>query len=659
MEAGAATAWAPQSKPIRFTEAGCPAVDKGANQPNVFVDPKSSESSLPYFSNGFRDDGMVRAYVRALMGYWLAPGAHNPISSVYGSPMVAAGETHLWAWDARPYPAFPARADVWADAANYPLGHWLNGRIGAAGVGELAAEILADYGFPGVAVERVEGEVEGYAADRISSARDLIEPLARAFAFDALESGGAIVLRGRRYPSGVTVTVDGLVEADADRPLYALSHAQETELPVSLKLAYAETAADYRIASVEARRLTAASSREAVLELPCAVGQAVAQSRADVMLQELWTARDGAEFVLPPSALALEPGDLVTLQTGARTVRLRIDEIADGAARRISARRHEESVYDPPPAPARGLQLAAPVVTGPPAFAMMDLPVAEAAAAHAPWIAGTARPWPGRLLLLERDGVGFSLNREIDAPATMGVLAGALAAGPEGRYDRAGRVQVSLYTGALTAVSEAELLGGANAAAVGDGVKFELIQFRDSVLVAPGVYEIAWLLRGQSGSGPEMALSWPPGSRFVLLTPAVVQPALALDAVGRNITWRIGPQGRDHGDPAFVEFTHRTAGLGLRPRRPSQARLRRDAGDPVFSWIRQTRSGGDGWDLPDVPLGEEQEAYVLEILNGASVVRSLALPGAEILQRLTIESSDPELRNEVIEYIREASARRK
>ena len=44
------TGWVPQSKPIWFTELGCPAVDKGANQPNVFVDPKSSESDLPHYS---------------------------------------------------------------------------------------------------------------------------------------------------------------------------------------------------------------------------------------------------------------------------------------------------------------------------------------------------------------------------------------------------------------------------------------------------------------------------------------------------------------------------------------------------------------------------------------------------------------------------------
>ena len=33
------TAWQPEMKPIWFTELGCPAVDKGANQPNVFIDP--------------------------------------------------------------------------------------------------------------------------------------------------------------------------------------------------------------------------------------------------------------------------------------------------------------------------------------------------------------------------------------------------------------------------------------------------------------------------------------------------------------------------------------------------------------------------------------------------------------------------------------------
>ena len=47
VKVGGPTAWQPRSKPIWFTELGCPAVDKGTNQPNVFHDPKSSESFFP------------------------------------------------------------------------------------------------------------------------------------------------------------------------------------------------------------------------------------------------------------------------------------------------------------------------------------------------------------------------------------------------------------------------------------------------------------------------------------------------------------------------------------------------------------------------------------------------------------------------------------
>ena len=62
------TAWVPQGKPIWLTEVGCPAVDKGANQPSVFPDPKSSEGGVPYFSNGRRDDLIQRRYLEAVLG---------------------------------------------------------------------------------------------------------------------------------------------------------------------------------------------------------------------------------------------------------------------------------------------------------------------------------------------------------------------------------------------------------------------------------------------------------------------------------------------------------------------------------------------------------------------------------------------------------------
>ena len=70
VEAASPTAWVPEGKPFWFTEAGCPAIDKGPNQPNVFRDPKSDASAVPYFSNGARDDLVQRRYLAATLGYW-------------------------------------------------------------------------------------------------------------------------------------------------------------------------------------------------------------------------------------------------------------------------------------------------------------------------------------------------------------------------------------------------------------------------------------------------------------------------------------------------------------------------------------------------------------------------------------------------------------
>ncbi len=55
-------------------------------------------------------------------------------------------------------------------------------------------------------------------------------------------------------------------------------------------------------------------------------------------------------------------------------------------------------------------------------------------------------------------------------------------------------------------------------------------------------------------------------------------------------------------------------------------RLRGDgpgSGDLVMTWLRRTRTGGDSWEQTEVPLGEDSEAYEVDIMNGASVVRTI------------------------------------
>jgi hypothetical protein len=200
VEGGSPTGWVPQSKPILFTEYGFPSVDKATNQPNVFVDPKSSESAWPYFSAQERDDLIQRRGIQALLDYWDPAGGNNPVSSVYGGPMLDLARSHLWTWDARPYPSFPYYLNVWSDGNNWPYGHWVQGKFGVLELADLIKHICAQVGFTAVDVSLLEATVTGWLRPDLASPRDQIEVLAELYRFDAVESEGLIrfIPRGLR-----------------------------------------------------------------------------------------------------------------------------------------------------------------------------------------------------------------------------------------------------------------------------------------------------------------------------------------------------------------------------------------------------------------------------------------------------------------------------
>ncbi len=134
VEDASATTWLPQSKPFWFTELGCPSVNKGSNQPNVFYDPKSSESAFPYFSDGTPDYLIQRRYLNSMLRFFDESdpeftGDRNPRSLVYGGRMADLSRLMIYTWDARPYPCFPLYENVWSDGPNWILGQWVSGKL--------------------------------------------------------------------------------------------------------------------------------------------------------------------------------------------------------------------------------------------------------------------------------------------------------------------------------------------------------------------------------------------------------------------------------------------------------------------------------------------------------------------------------------------------
>jgi hypothetical protein len=168
------------------------------------------------------------------------------------------------------------------------------------------------------------------------------------------------------------------------------------------------------------------------------------------------------------------------------------------------------------------------------------------------------------------------------------------------------------------------VLNGANAAAVrnADGV-WEVIQFANATLIDGDTYRLSGLLRGQAGSEYAIAQPLLAGAPFIMLDASLLPLARGLDALDRPLDLRIVASGRSHDDPAAVALSVAPGRTALQPLSPVHVTAIRQSDGIHIAWIRRTRIDGDGWNI-EVPLGEDSEAYTLDILSGGDVVRSIA-----------------------------------
>ncbi len=625
-ELPASTAWIPESKPIRLTEVGCPAVDKGTNEPNVFADAKSALGGFPNFSNRRRDDLVQRRFLEAVLAQFDvehgAGDADNPTSAIYAGRMVDANGIYPWTWDARPYPAFPLATDAWADGPNWETGHWLNGRLGAAPLDDLIAAILADQGFTSFDSTRLRGAIDGYVIDRPMSARAAIEPLALAFAFDAVEEGETIAFRPRGGRPVAMLVEDELV-VEGKRPECRLLRAQETELPVEISLGFTEVAGEYRRAAARSRRLVGASRREARADLAIVASDAVVERAADIWLQDLWAGRERAEFALPPSRLALEPGDVVALEVRGRTRLMEISETVDAGAREVKARTIDPEIFAVPARAPRPASVPVPAANGPPAVFVLDRPTLEEASEPVlQQFAVHASPWPGAMAIWRSNGESFERVALASMPAVVGTTLDHVAPGPATHWDKANAFRVQLASGALTSQPDGSVLNGANVVAIRNAAdQWEVLQFANAELVGERTYRLSRLLRGQLGTEWALTGAVAAGAPFVLLDHAPVPIARGVNFLGRSFSYRVGRAIDDVGSAAMTSFDASVGPAALLPWSPAHLRAERVDQGVRLSWIRRARRGGDSWDALEVPLEEPEERYRVAILDDGTVRR--------------------------------------
>jgi hypothetical protein len=637
------TAWVPGMKPIRLTEIGCAAVDRGGNAPNLFQDPKSSESAAPPFSRGGRDDRIQRRLLAALLDA-IANPARNPVSPVYGGPMIAGAE--VWCWDARPYPAFPALEDVWADAPQWITGHWLNGRLTGEAT-DLIREVLRRGGLADddMTVEPVPEGPTGLVVGRPMRVREALAPLLTAVEAQLAERDGRVAVLA---PDGGAAVLP-LGEASLVRPEVGdvRVRVREPGAPAaSAQVRHIDDAAGYQTGAALA--IAAPDGPRITLDLPVSCPRPVAAATAQRLLQaaavrESVTLRPG-----PLARLQLEPGDAVRDDDGRLWRVTSLGEDADGPVAQLeplatatpAGPAPPPASDGPPPTPAA----AAPFV------ALLDLPPLPGVETDArPLLAVAREPWQAMEAWAGVDVSALTARGAIAAPATVGRLLGALPPGPVGRWQESGSLELEVEGRSPESRAALRVLAGEGLLAVATAGGWELVQYREAVLLGGRRWRLSGLLRGAFGAA--RALAAPEGA-VVVVVAECTRVAVAVPERGSPLVWRAAPTGASPGS-ALTGAPVVWRGLQARPWSPAHLRATPGAAGLAISWIPRVRIGGDGCDgEPDGVDGPERfEVRVLadgaEVRRAETTGRAWLYPAADLADDRLAHGS---LRLEVAQY---------
>lgn len=624
-ESGTATGWMPQSKPIWFTEFGCPAVDKGTNQPNVFYDPKSAESSFPHFSAGLPDDYIQRRYLEATYEYW--GSTQNVDSDSYVGKMIDVDNCSVWTWDVRPYPEFPLRTNIWSDGDNYQLGHWIQGRLGnLAQLHRVVQDICNQVDM----IPDIEGIRDfprmfmGMAYSAITAPRDILAMLAVAYQFVVYETNNGIVqfnLKSKLTDAQVIDQNDIVLKSN--KLSINLMRAQKNDIPTDVVLDYHSNTKSYTKSSVTSGAGITTGRNVHTVSVPLVLERNYASQLVQSIYNEMQMSNQKGTVTLPLKYAFLLPNDFVSMDFNGVSKTYRVLDITIGSTVDLSIAAVDHDVYSATSLDNTIGGVDSIAVVGPPTTLFLDVPLLTSSQIDtSPRVAAYQSPWPQEVNVYKVENNNASINTIVGTPSTVGTVINQMRSGPTDIWDNSNELIVEMFGQSLQSRSEFEVMQGANALFVEhDFGVWEVIQFVNAELIATNRYKLTKLRRGLLGTEGAMRTPVGSGANVVVVDPEAQTFINSIRGVDQ--TFKYGPSTQPVSDISYLSLTVNFSHVALRPYAPVNVSHRALDDYLEFNWTRRSRGVDDVWNFRDLPINEVLEEYEIDVYNGANVVRTI------------------------------------
>lgn len=507
--------------------------------------------------------------------------------------------------------------------------------------------------------------VQGYNINRQSSIRDALQPLRKAYFFDAVQSDWGIKFPIRGAAPVLTIPEEQVGQAqfqeEGNAEFVQETRTQEVELPMRLNVRYKNRETNYDTDVEHAKRIlkpTSAmfSKNEKTLDIPVVfLNGTLPKQISEKWLWTLWNERVQFKTVVPWTYLKLDPTDVFNMGLFGETHRLRMSEQDVGVSRAMEILGVREASFTfastiagsgaagfinqviEADAATKLILLDAPLL------ALADFNAGASTAAYV--LMGAYTPtWPGGVTHISSDGIVFSPVVTSSGEMAWGTV--TAAPGQWGSADDCGdfpnrfqeiaeggqmTINVQQRDEAFVSATELDVMNRANAIGVVTANGVEILQFQDVVIpvaAQPNILRLDRLLRGRLGTEDISILGGPAiGDEVVLLrgeltsseNAVIGRQNLSFASIGLSRTYKAVTIGSALEDAFSKIFTY--TGRDLKPYRPAHVTAADSAGDKVIGWTRRTRLNGDWLDgTGDVPLNESQEKYEVVIDDGSSSV---------------------------------------
>ncbi|MCP1647004.1 phage tail protein [Pseudomonas nitroreducens] len=484
--------------------------------------------------------------------------------------------------------------------------------------------------------------------------RSGIESMQGAYPFDLRPHGYQLQAVPRGQSSVRTIPWEDLAAVNNDDMDDSLPYSREmdTQLPRKVTISALSAEREYGASTQSYERLSTSAVNVEERDVQLVLNDDEIAQMAEKLLFLRWLERDDFSFSLPPTYLALEPADVVTMQAKFGTFELRLTEITYEADGRLTCKAKPNSsplytsrAVGTGPTPPSGTIGS----SGETLWVPMDIPVVDETLQNAPGIssaaAGYTNGWPGAVVVRSADnGQTYTDLQAYIEKGTIGYASNALSANSGFLIDYLSKLQVSLIAGSLESITRAQMMVGQNYAAYGMDGRWEIVRFQTATLQADGSYIVTGLVRGDKGTEWATGLHQI-GDYFILLDdPDNAFIGMAQATIGTQLLYKAVTSGSDIDSALSQNFTYR--GVNLKPLSPVLAKGARDAsGNFSGTFHRRSRLSSSWWTNGiEAPVGEASEAYQADVMSapgsGATVKRTISFTSRAWLYPTTDQVAD-------------------